>query len=45
MIAAGAGEVELLADGWTIATRDGSVAAHVEHTVVITSGAPLVLTA
>jgi len=45
MIAAGGADVELLADGWTIATRDGSVAAHVEHTVVITSGSPLVLTA
>jgi hypothetical protein len=28
-----------------VATRDGSVAAHVEHTVPIASGPPLVLTA
>jgi methionyl aminopeptidase len=32
-------------DGWTIRTRDGSLAAHVEHTVMITSGRPLILTA
>jgi methionyl aminopeptidase len=45
MIALGGRDVELRADGWTVATRDGSVAAHVEHTIVITSGAPLVVTA
>lgn len=45
MIALGAGDVHLRPDGWTIATDDGSVAAHVEHTVVVTAGAPLVLTA
>lgn len=33
------------ADGWTIATADGSKAAHVEHTVVVEDGRPLVLTA
>ena len=32
-------------DGWTIRTRDGSLAAHCEHTLVITSGAPLILAA
>jgi methionyl aminopeptidase len=32
-------------DGWTIATADGSYAAHVEHTVVVRRGRPLVLTA
>jgi methionyl aminopeptidase len=32
-------------DGWTIRTRDGSVAAHYEHTVVITRGRPILLTA
>ena len=31
--------------GGPIRTADGSIAAHAEHTVVITSGAPLVLTA
>jgi len=32
-------------DGWTIKTRDGSLAAHCEHTLVITKGAPLILAA
>ena len=32
-------------DGWTIRTRDGSAAAHYEHTVVITRGRPILLTA
>jgi methionyl aminopeptidase len=32
-------------DGWTIGTKDGSLTAHVEHTVVVTKGKPLVLTA
>jgi methionyl aminopeptidase len=32
-------------DGWTVATADGSLAAHVEHTVVVAAGGPLVLTA
>jgi methionyl aminopeptidase len=31
-------------DGWTIRTADGAPAAHVEHTIVVTDGAPLVLT-
>lgn len=32
-------------DGWTLRTADGSLAAHAEHTVVVTRGAPVVLTA
>jgi methionyl aminopeptidase len=32
-------------DGWTLRTRDGSLAAHYEHTLVITRGHPIVLTA
>jgi methionyl aminopeptidase len=32
-------------DGWTIRTRDGSVAAHYENTVVITAEGPKLLTA
>jgi methionyl aminopeptidase len=32
-------------DGWTVATADGSRAAHVEHTVAITRDGPIVLTA
>jgi methionyl aminopeptidase len=33
------------ADGWTVRTRDGSLAAHHEHTLVITRGRPVLLTA
>ena len=33
------------ADGWTLRTPDGSLSAQFEHTVVVTHGRPLVLTA
>ena len=32
-------------DGWTMKTSDGSLSAHFEHTVVITDGRPILLTA
>jgi methionyl aminopeptidase len=33
------------ADGWTVCARDGSLAAHAEHTIVVTRRrSPLVLT-
>jgi methionyl aminopeptidase len=32
-------------DGWTIATADRGMSAHVEHTIVVTRNTPLVLTA
>jgi methionyl aminopeptidase len=31
-------------DGWTLRTADGSLSAQFEHTVVVTSGRPLLLT-
>jgi methionyl aminopeptidase len=31
-------------DGWTVATRDGSRAVHVEHTIAITATGPVILT-
>lgn len=34
----------MLNDGWTVVSRDRSLAAHVEHTVAITEGAPEILT-
>ncbi len=37
--------VKVLADGWTAVTADGSLAAHYEHTVAITTEGPRVLTA
>jgi methionyl aminopeptidase len=36
---------ELQDDRWTVRTADGSLSAHYEHTIVITRGAPLLLTA
>lgn len=42
---AGGDEYTIDPDGWTIRTGDGSLAAHVEHTVAITPDGPLVLTA
>jgi methionyl aminopeptidase len=44
IVAAGEGRSELQPDGWTIRTADRSLSAHFEHTVVITRGAPLLLT-
>lgn len=32
-------------DGWTLRSRDGSRAAHVEHTVAVTDDGPIILTA
>lgn len=45
IIAAGSGQTVLADDGWTMRTVDGRPSAHYEHTIVITKGAPLVLTA
>lgn len=44
MITLGSKEVEVLGDGYTAVTTDGSIAAHMEHTVAITENGPLVLT-
>jgi methionyl aminopeptidase len=44
MISAGSARVAQAPDGWTLCTRDGSLSAHHEHTVVITRGSPIVLT-
>lgn len=43
MINDGSAGVTVDADGWTARTRDGSFAAHAEHTIAITDGEPLVL--
>jgi len=45
IIAAGSGDIVEDDDGWTVRTRDGSLAAHHEHTLIVTKGAPLILTA
>jgi methionyl aminopeptidase len=45
IIASGSGRVFTDKDGWTVRTGDHSLSAHFEHTLVITSGAPILLTA
>lgn len=45
IIAAGGGEGVVQDDRWTVRTADGSLAAHFEHTVVVTKGAAVLLTA
>ena len=45
MVAMGRPETRVLGDGWTAVTRDGSLAAHFEHTVAVTEHGPDVLTA
>jgi len=45
MVNAGHYKVRLLDDGWTVVTKDGSLSAHYENTIVITgSGDPEILT-
>lgn len=44
MITAGTYEVEWLSDNWTVVTKDASLAAHYENTILITEGEPEILT-
>jgi methionyl aminopeptidase len=44
MVNVGRPDVKILKDGWTVVTQDGSLSAHFEHTVLITDGAPEILT-
>lgn len=44
LLGGGSDGVRHLDDGWTIATADGSLAAHVEHTVLVGDHGPEILT-
>ncbi len=44
MVNAGVASVRILDDGWTVITEDRKPSAHFEHTVLITSGEPEILT-
>lgn len=44
MVNVGDYNVRLLKDGWTTVTKDGKYAAHYENTILITDGAPEILT-
>lgn len=45
MATQGSGSVYIGDDGWTVSTRDGSLAAHFEHTVLVTETGAEILTA
>ena len=44
MFTLGTYETMMLDDDWTVVTRDGSLAAHFEHTIAITEQGPEILT-
>ena len=44
MVNMGGCEVRILADQWTTVTADGSLSAHFEHTIAITSDGPVIMT-
>ena len=44
MVTAGSAVLYTKRDRWTVATRDGGLCAHFEHTVAVTDGEPDVLT-
>jgi len=44
MVTAGGPDVRMLDDEWTAVTADGSLAAHFEHTILVTESGPEVLT-
>lgn len=44
IVSAGSGAVRQAGDGWTVRTLEGVLAAHTEHTIVITDGAAIILT-
>lgn len=44
MVNAGKPDVKVQPDGWTVLTTDGSLSAHFEHTIAITSDGPVIMT-
>lgn len=44
MVNEGNFETKCLSDGWTVVTKDGSLSAHFEHTILITEGDAEILT-
>ena len=45
MVLVGTQHTKVKADEWTVASRDGSLTAHFEHSVAVTENGPLILTA
>jgi len=44
MVLVGTPNTKVKADEWTVASADGSLTAHFEHTVAITANGPEILT-
>jgi methionyl aminopeptidase len=44
MVLAGTMDTRVLSDQWTVVSADGSLTAHVEHTVAVTEAEPMILT-
>ena len=44
MVNVGGEGVRVLSDGWTVVTSDGTLSAHYENSIAITSGEPIILT-
>lgn len=44
MVIVGTMKTRVLADRWTVVSADGSLTAHVEHSVAVTAGEPMILT-
>ena len=45
IVSMSSGRSRLLADGWTVASADGGMTAHFEHTIIVRPREPVVLTA
>lgn len=45
MVLVGTEETRVLPDQWTVVSADGSLTAHFEHSIAVTEGEPLILTA
>jgi len=44
MVFAGKSDIEIADDGWTVKSKDNSLTAHFEHTVLITKNKPVIIT-
>ena len=44
MVNVGTKDIKVLDDGWTVVTKDGSLSAHYENTILITEAEPQILT-
>jgi methionyl aminopeptidase len=44
MVLSGSMETRILQDEWTVASKDGKLTAHFEHTVAVTETGPSILT-